>query len=123
MKALLANDSADGGVTGPESSGNAGEASKDWGDEADEEGGEEDCISEAGESALPGTCGDQGAWLRSRPFTVLGRPCWNLQRVPYRQKPNALKVRQRAPRGFHSLARGGGCQVFLETSDTEPPST
>lgn len=81
-------------------------------------------MSEAGERALPGTGGDQGAGLKSRPLMVLGRPCWKRQRVPYRQKPKALKVRQSAPRGFHSLERRGGCQVFSSApSDSEPPST
>ena len=39
---------------------------------------------------------------------MLGRPCWKRQRVPYRQNPKALKVRHRAPRGFHSLVCGWG---------------
>lgn len=125
VKALLAITSADDGVTGRESSGNAGEAGKDGGDkEAEEEVGEEECISEAGERALSSTCGDQGACFKLRPLTILGRPCWNRQRVPYRQKPKALKVRQRAPRGFQSLERTGGCRVFSSAeSDPEPRST
>ncbi|TNN47486.1 hypothetical protein EYF80_042308 [Liparis tanakae] len=79
------------------SSGGVARGEADGGEEEEEdESGEEEAKREVGEGEpeLPGT--------------LLGRPCWKRQRVPYRQKPKELKVRHRAPRGFHSLACGRG---------------
>ena len=60
-----------------------------------------------------------GLW--SKVLVLLGRPCWKRQRVPYKQKPKELKVRHRAPRGFHSLVGGWSWElraegVFTKTS-------
>lgn len=119
MNALLATASTDGGVVGPEPSGNTGEAKADGGGDGDEH------MSETGEIDPPLVIGQEDVRFKLTPLIVLGSPCWNRQRVPYRQKPKELKVRQRAPRGFHSWDCDGDGQVRSSSppSDSEPPST
>lgn len=95
-------------------------------EDVDEHGVDPESEDGEGKPELPS---ESPPGLLSELFILLGRPCWKRQRVPYRQKPKAEKVRQRAPRGFHSLVCGEnlglrGKGVFSPASgDSREPST